>query len=142
MIFLCGLLTGCAVTNVSQPPGSGKAGANPQRIFAGAEAIRRIEAGISRQEVRMIMGSETAVGYEINNSPMAGQKKYQTIGIKNPFRSESIQKQNQTFDIDYYLTQINQEDDTITNDELTPLVFVNDRLVGKGWDFFNQNVKK
>ena len=142
LIFLCGLLTGCAVTNVSAPSSLGKSAANPKRIFASDQMIRRLEPGISRQEVRMILGGETVVGYELNSAQANPQNKYQTITIKNPLRSESIEKQNQTFDVDYYLTQVNQEDGTVTDDELTPLIFVNDRLAGKGWDFLNEKVKR
>ena len=142
IFFLCGFLTGCAVTDVSAPLTAGKTVANPQRIFASAEAIRRFELGISRQETHMIIGNGTTVGYELIGQAADSQKKYQMISIKNPFRSESIKKQNQTFDVDYYFTQINQEDGVITDDELTPLFFVNGRLAGKGWDFFNKKVKK
>ncbi|MBI3617053.1 MAG: DUF3192 domain-containing protein [Candidatus Omnitrophica bacterium] len=50
-------------------------------------------------------------------------------------------------DVLYYFSHIQRADGIISSDELTPLVFEKDILIGKGWDFFidllpaKQNVK-
>ncbi len=37
--------------------------------------------------------------------------------------------------------KVKKSDDKITDDELAPLVFQNDKLIGQGWDFFKKEIK-
>ena len=72
-----------------------------------------------------------------------------TIGQKwifesatNPYRSEILQGSNETFEVLYYYTDVKKADGAITDDELTPLVFKDKKLIGWGWSFLGQNIEK
>jgi len=63
--------------------------------------------------------------------------------INNPYKSEVLYGKNgKTLEVLYYYTDIQRADGAITDDELTPLVFDDDILIGWGRGFLQENIKK
>ena len=72
-----------------------------------------------------------------------GMDKQQAVALLgNPYRTETLQGKDKIFLVYYYWTDIKQTDGAITDDELTPLVFDNDQLIGWGWSFLQDNAQK
>jgi len=100
---------------------------------------QKIKKGQTREEVARIWGSEVVIGYELTDP---ASRHYRTIVAANPYRSETVTKGKKVFVIDYYLEGIKTPDAQVTNDELLPLVFRDDKLIGMGWDFLTRKIKK
>jgi hypothetical protein len=96
--------------------------------------IKRVSIGMSMQEVKHALGESVLVGYDYKEAN--GQ--YQAITVANPVRKETIAIKNLRYEVYYYFTHIVEFDDIITDDELTPLVFSGNNLVGKGWRYLQQ----
>lgn len=62
--------------------------------------------------------------------------------ISNPYRSEILQGKEKKFEIVYYVTDVKRDDGTITDDELTPLVFDDGKLIGWGFGFLESKHTK
>ncbi|MFH1441154.1 MAG: DUF3192 domain-containing protein [Candidatus Omnitrophota bacterium] len=58
-----------------------------------------------------------------------------SMSIDNPYRVESMEAATGSYKIVYYVTQVVLDDDTISDEELTPIVFKDGKLVGWGWNF-------
>ena len=101
-------------------------------------SLGQITQKMSKDEVQARLGDSVVIGYEIADEAGTNLK---PIKIKNPQRVEIFQRGRRTFEVMFYLTQIRQADDKITDDELTPLVFENNQLIGQGWQFLNQILK-
>lgn len=97
--------------------------------------IEQVQPGVTREEASSILGDKVVVGYEITD-PKSGSTK--PIVITNPQKAETITQGTKTYEVVYYFTHIVKADGNITDDELTPLVFENGRLAGKGWYFLNK----
>lgn len=98
----------------------------------------QLRMGLSRAQVEALLGKEVVIGYSLIDE-QSGQ--YKPLTVANPQRSEVTSKNNKTYSIDYYLIGIKVADDKTSDDELVPLTFQNDRLIGIGWDFLRKNVK-
>jgi hypothetical protein len=101
-------------------------------------ALSQLRTGLSRAECATILGKEIVTGYELVD---AAAKQYNPITISNPYRTEMISKNAKNYNVDYYLVGIKVADDKVSDDELVPLVFYNDHLIGSGWDFLNQRIR-
>lgn len=143
--FVCVSLAGCAVTAVNAPvkesaPGAAVAAApSAHHVFPSDDAIKKLLLGISREEALALIGRSTTIGYELRQG---SADEYQAITVPNPHKSQQFTKGSNVYQVDYYLVQINKADDNVTDDELMPLVFESNRLIGKGWDFLNSKIKK
>jgi len=63
--------------------------------------------------------------------------------INNPYRTETLKGiDGQIYEVLFYYTDIKKADEAITDDELTPILIKDGKLVGWGWSFLNQNVTK
>jgi hypothetical protein len=111
------LISGCATLDQSQPT-------------VLLKGLQNVSLGMSRQEVSQILGNTITVGYEVTDETSATVK---PITKTNPLRTETIRKNDQSFEVDFYLTHIRQADGTITDDELTPFIFEEGKLVGISW---------
>ncbi len=106
------------------------------RKFIGEE---KVKPGMSREEVLSLLGDKVVTGYELTD-PKGDQ--YRALSATNPWRTETVSRGRRTYVVDYYLAGIRTPDDKVTDDELLPLVFLNDRLVGTGWDFLTRKIKR
>jgi len=98
-------------------------------------SLHQLQKGLTRAEVRAVLGDQVIIGYEM---PDSREKRYVPVILGNPYRTENFTQKNQTYTIDYYLVGINAADGKAADDELTPLVFEDNTLIGWGWDFWNR----
>ncbi len=130
-IGVCVLLAGCE--SVPTAPN-----VSPEVMQKRFLTTSQLHTGLSRAEVAAILGKEVVVGYALADQVV---EQYQPITSPNLKRSETIKKNNKNYMVDYYLAGIKVADDKISDDELLPLVFENDHLIGIGWDYLNQHIK-
>jgi len=102
--------------------------------------LLKLSIGMLRQKVINIMGTEEMIAFYA--PPGTGLIHRKTIIITNPYRSEILQGKDKILEIIYYATDVKRDDGVITDDELTPLVFDNGTLIGWGWSFLVESVKK
>jgi hypothetical protein len=96
--------------------------------------ISKLSIGMSKDEAIAIMGNKTAGG-------RLGEPK-----VGNPYKSAILQGENKTLEVLYYYTELKQAFyfrpvSRISDDELTPLVFDDGKLIGWGREFLEQNMK-
>lgn len=92
--------------------------------------LEKLKNNMSKEKVLEIMGEkkiDCVVGIEEKS-------------IDNPYKRELKTRGNRQFEVLYYYTHVKERDRKITEDELTPVVLENDRLIGWGWDFFEKTI--
>ena len=65
-----------------------------------------------------------------------------SVIINNPYRTEILPGQDKTFEIYYYVTDNKFDDNVIRDDDLTPLVFADGKLMGWGQNFLKDLIEK
>lgn len=110
-----------------------------QMRAANRRNLERVAVGHTRFEVESIMGNERAGG----GLPEVVFGRVQHLQAKNPMREEDLRGAD---DIDYrvvfYYTDLRTKDDKITDDELTPVVFRDGKVVGVGYAFLGARVPR
>lgn len=101
-------------------------------------STRQTYSGMTRLEVKGILGERVVTGYEMTD-PKRGQ--FRPLTIENPYKTGIFIKDEKRYDVDYYVVGIKVPDDKISDDEVVPLVFFQDKLVGQGWQFLNTKIK-
>lgn len=101
------------------------------------ENLMKISIGMSKQEVINTVGTETKKVYY-----HGGLDKWAYTTVNNPYRSEILQGKDKTLEVIYYVSDDKNNDGAISDDELTPLVFDNGKLIGWGWSFLEDSTKK
>ena len=101
--------------------------------------LRSIQEGMSPQEVRTRLEDKALTGYDLANPK---KETITPIIFKNPYREEILKIGDKAYEIMYYFTSIKKQDGMITDDELTPLVFADNRLIGQDWGFLNRLKKE
>ncbi len=130
-LIVCAGCVGCQSVEVKPPA--------PQELVQRQFIVdTQLRTGLSRDEVAGVLGREIVVGYTLADEV---SEQYSPVTLKNPQRSQTIQKNGKTYVVDYYLARIQTADDKITDDELLPVVFESGRLMGRGWDFFRKHFK-
>ncbi len=133
LILCCFFTGGCTLQALNEPS-----------VFIGQETgmsqapkdsrltrINSVRVGMTSREVAATMGEKTTIGYE---RPNLTSSTYNPVTVSNPYHKEFFK----TYDVFYYFSHIQNADGIISSDELTPLVFEKDILIGKGWDFLNK----
>ncbi|MCC6758746.1 MAG: hypothetical protein IT395_03870 [Candidatus Omnitrophica bacterium] len=133
LIGFCFILGGCETAPVSSVKT-----ADPQIMQRRFISTSQVRNGLTRQEVAGLLGKEVVAGYSLTDEASG---EYSPITILNPQRTETIQNGKKSYAVDYYLVGIKAADEKVSDDELVPVVFLNDRVVGMGWDFLDQRVK-
>lgn len=88
-----------------------------------------LEVGQTRQQVLEEMGTEPQT---------FNQGVFRSDGVvPNPYDSETHLKGATEIEVLYYVTNVQNKDGVITDDELTPLVLVDGILVGWGWSYLD-----
>jgi Protein of unknown function (DUF3192) len=83
--------------------------------------LKKLSVGMKKPTVMEVMGTEPSKGV--------------FMWIDNPYRTESVTgKDGRRYEVLYYYTDLKQRDDKITDDELTPLIFENGKLIAWGHD--------
>jgi len=103
--------------------------------YENTQNLLKLSIGMTKSEAIAVMGHKTAGG-------RFGEPK-----IGNPYRSAILQGKDKTFEVFYYYTEVKQtfyfsSVDSISDDELTPLVFDDDKLIGWGRQLLEQNIQK
>lgn len=129
------LLAGCATMepdqiSLDQPPRSKK---EPMRLEQKPlTPIGQIRKGMTYDEVMAIMGQEVKIGFSESDTSAAS---YGSVAMRNPYRIEMLTANDIPHLVVYFLTQINKSDGEVTDDELTPVVFKDNVMVGQGWNY-------
>lgn len=101
--------------------------------------LNRLAVGMSKNEVHQVMGNETIRAL----AEQGARKEFGMQRVNNPYRLETLKgKDGKSYQILFYYTDIKKVDGAITDDELTPIVLADDKVVGWGWGFLNDNVSK
>ncbi|HIJ72231.1 MAG TPA: DUF3192 domain-containing protein [Planctomycetes bacterium] len=98
-----------------------------------------LSVGMTKKEAMDAMGYKTASNDYIGRAYYTSKS---ALSATNPYRSEIMQGKDKIFEVLYYYTDVKSDDGAITDDELTPLIFDEGRLIGWGWGFLNANVQK
>lgn len=86
---------------------------------ANKENLKKLSVGMEKSAALQVMGTEPSRGL--------------FMWIDNPYRDETVTaKDGKRYEVLYYYTDMKQRDDKITDDELTPLIFQDGKLVGWG----------
>ena len=97
--------------------------------------LERVAVGHTRLEVESIMGNERAGG----GLPEVVLGRVQHLQAKNPMREEDFRSADGVdYRVLFYYTDLRTKDDKITDDELTPVVFRDGKVVGVGYPFLGQ----
>ena len=96
--------------------------------------LNRISLGMSKSEVLNIMGTETVRVFDSRKR------------INNPFRTEILSEGDKKYEVVFYYTDkkrnVSSVTGSITDDELTPIVFFNGKVEGYGWLYVKDNFKR
>lgn len=97
--------------------------------------LLKLSVGMTKEQAIAAMGNKRGGG------------RFGEPTVNSPYKSEILQGKTQTFEVLYYYTDINSaiyaaNPSAITDDELTPLVFDNGRLIGWGKSFLDSNISK
>ena len=102
----------------------------PQQVRTmNKEKLNELEIGMYENVVLMIMGSKTI---KIESAPFT---------IENPFKIEIYSNDVDVYKILYFYTDLVKRDGFITDEELTPIIFKNNKLIGWGRDIWNKIVE-
>ena len=91
------------------------------------ENLRKLSVGQPKDLVMDLMGKEPSKGV--------------FMWIDNPYRTDVLTGKNgKTYEVLYYYTDLKARDDKITDDELTPVVLQDGKLIGWGYPFLDLKV--
>jgi hypothetical protein len=101
------------------------------------QKLIRLSIGMTKAEVLEVMGTRTMV------LRSTADIETEVFRINNPYRVESAKDTlGQTYEILFYYTDLKKTDGIITDDELTPLVIKDGQLIGWGWTFLGDTIKR
>jgi len=93
--------------------------------------IAKVKVGMPTETVEVVMGKDLVVGYSVNSEYDGG---YEPIKEVQPYKTEIVTADERTYRCDYYITKIFKADGMVSEEELTPVIFRNDRVTGIGWE--------
>ena len=106
---------------------------------ANKQNIARLSVGHTRFEVESIMGDAKAGG----GLPEVLFGRVQYLQARNPMREERIVGTDGIeYEVLFYYTDLRTRDDKITDDELTPVVLREGKVVGLGYGFLGPRAPK
>jgi hypothetical protein len=96
--------------------------------------LLKLSVGMTKEQALAIMGNKSGGG------------RFGEPTVNSPYKSEILQGKDKTFEVLYYYTDVEStvytaNPATILDDELTPLIFDNGKLIGWGADFL-EDIKK
>jgi len=114
LISLAVLVLGCATMSFYRSVDKNK------------ENVGKLTTGMSKDEVLKIMGTEPT---NLKETP-----------INNPYRIQELQGVDKTYEIIYYVTDVIIDDNVIDENELTPIVLSDGKVIGWGWGYM-ENIR-
>ena len=84
--------------------------------------------GMTRVEVQALMNRRVTIGYEVD--PVSGASK--PVEVQNLYSSEKILVSGQEYWVDSYITGVPTSGGPVSRDMLTPMIFKDNTLAGKG----------
>ena len=141
---LVGLSSGCVALLVGGGIGAGMAWSKKsvsQVTAINRERLLNLSLGMTKDQALNTMGKES---FKNANWTEISENRKITRGmtITNPYRSEILQGKDKTLEVIYYVTDDKNNDGAIQDDELTPLVFDEGKLIGWGNSFLDANIQK
>jgi len=95
------------------------------------ENLSKLSPGMSKADLLQVMGTKTKYVLDLRER------------INNPYRTETTRgKDGEMYEVLFYYTDLKKRDEAITDDELTPIVLKDGKVVGWGWGFLNESVSK
>ena len=96
--------------------------------------LQKLSVGMTKEQAIATMGHKSGGG------------RFGEPTVNSPYKSEILQGKDKTFEVLYYYTDVEStvytaNPATILDDELTPLIFDNGKLIGWGADFL-EDIKK
>lgn len=141
LLSLC--LSGCIPLLIGGGVGAGLALSKhsvSQVTSINRQHLLKLSIGMNKEEAIRIMGDKPMGA---NYTEISSHRKItRGITITNPYRSETLQGKDKTFEVLYYVTDDKASNGVITDDDLTPLVFDNGKLIGWGQSFLQDNIQK
>lgn len=127
------LLTGCATMEPDQisldrPPSAVPARPKQKPLTP----IDQLRNGMTYDEVMALMGQEVKIGFSESGT---SAESYGSVAMRNPYRIEMLNANDTPHLVVYFLTRINNSDGEVTDDELTPVVFKDNVMIGRGWNY-------
>lgn len=101
--------------------------------------LGQLQVGMGRDQVVQMMGTQGATSCRAEGPFLSCLA---TEVANNPYRTSGFVADNKMYDVLHYWTDVKQADGVITDDELTPLLFENGKLVGWGRELVETAVKK
>jgi hypothetical protein len=99
--------------------------------------LATVQIGMTRLEVETILGDAQAGG----GLPEVVFGRVQWLKARNPMREEQVVgTDGAAYQVLFYYTDVRQRDDKITDDELTPVVLRDGKVVGIGYAFLGDRV--
>ena len=104
--------------------------------------LNGLQLGISRTEVLSIMGEKTDTLVSHNSDDGGSPLRPVVTYMNNPYRTSSFEKEDKRLEVLYYYTEVKDFDGAVSDDELTPIVLIDNKLVGWGWDYWSDVAEK
>jgi len=98
------------------------------------ENLSRLKTGMEKSLVLEIMGQGKKTIWYCDPFP------WKAGHINNPYKTEFLTINDKQYNVIYYYTDIRKSDGAITDDELTPLIFEDGKLIGWGWSFLKVKI--
>jgi hypothetical protein len=122
ILFFSFCLLGCGITS--------KTAIQPY-----VRLVNKMEKGVKKEETFLQMLSSSGIKGQICERyffhPRLENIFYTNLG------SDLVIKGNDRYETVYVYTKTVKKDNKVTKDEMTPLVFLNGSLLGKGWNFYD-----
>ena len=101
--------------------------------------IAQLSVGMTRFNIEKVMGGDV-VGGGLRDIVFG---RFQYLRVSNPMREEHVSgSDGASYHVLFYYTDLRQRDDTITDDELTPVVLRDEKIVGIGYGYLGERVPK
>jgi len=103
--------------------------------------LSQLEIGMDKEKVLKTMGREEKgiVTWIPILFPLIWVP-FPSYHINNPYKTEFLTVNDKQYDVIYYYTDVRKADGAITDDELTPLIFEDGKLIGWGWSFLKVKI--
>ena len=105
--------------------------------------LMKVSLGMKKSQVIELMGGIQSIQtYYLFCGPFSCVRRRHNV-VNNPY-GRDLRKgvSGKNIEIVWYYTDNKHESETIKKDELTPIVFENDEMVGLGWGFFEDYSKR